>query len=109
MKKLFHKTSDYIKDKDTISKPVTSKMHFDSDKSTKTFFGGFISIFRLLLIISIGMVKFISVYYKEKIYLKIKHEDYDGKDIHVSVLKESFPVFGFTESIIDPKFGWFKE
>ena len=41
----------------------------------------------LLLILLIGVVKYVSVARKEKIYSEIKHEDYDGKDVPVSVLK----------------------
>ena len=87
MKNLLHKASDWIKDKDTISKPVTEKLHFDSNKQTKTLFGGCTTILMLLFILLIGVVKYISVSQRDKIYREIKHEDYDGKDVPVSVLK----------------------
>ena len=56
MKNLLHKASDWIKDKDTISKPVTEKLHFDSNKSTKTLFGGCTTIFMLLFLLNLNMV-----------------------------------------------------
>jgi len=85
MKNLLNKASDWIKDKDTISKPVSLKLHYDSDKLTKTMIGGYITILISLLILSIGVVKYLSVANKDKIYRQITHVDYNGKDISVSV------------------------
>ena len=87
MKNFLRKASDWVKDKDTISKPVTEKFHFDSNKQTKTLFGGCATILMLLFILLIGVVKLILVLRRDKIYREIKHKDYDGKDVSVSVLK----------------------
>ena len=87
MKNFLRKASDWVKDKDTISKPVTKKLHFDSNKQTKTLFGGCATILMLLFILLIGVVKYILVSKRDKIFRDIKHEDYDGKNVTVSVLK----------------------
>ena len=87
MKNLLHKASDWVKDKDTLSKPVTEKLHFDSNKSTKTLFGGCTTIFMLLFLLLIGVVKYISVSRRDKIYREINYDEYKGKDVPVSVLK----------------------
>jgi len=50
-------------------------------------FGGCATILMLLFILLIGVVKYILVARRDKIFRETKQEDYDGKNVTVSVLK----------------------
>ena len=44
---------DLIKSSDTISKPTIETLHYDSNKQSKTLFGGIVTITTLIIILLI--------------------------------------------------------